>query len=314
MPDAVSWSLSHLPRQTGRTALVTGANSGIGLETSRGLAALGAHVILACRNPDRAREAEHDIRSTVPGASTETLPLDLADLDSVAACAEAFASGGDANARGLDILVNNAGVMALPERRETTQGFEMQMGVNVLGHFALTARLLPHLLTAPEARTVWISSIAHRDGRIDVDDLHSEQRYDPWAVYQQSKLADLILAIEMQRRLTDSGADAISLGAHPGVSATELTEDMMEGAPVKRFLFNALGGLFVMPAWKGALPSLVAAASPTAQPADYIGPDGFREMRGDPTRATIAPQAKSEKTAQRLWRACEEATGLSMLS
>ncbi|MEL6616096.1 MAG: SDR family NAD(P)-dependent oxidoreductase, partial [Bacteroidota bacterium] len=266
------------------------------------------------RSLDRAREAEADIQSTVPGASLEILPLDLADLDSVAAFAEAFASGGTDNARGLDLLVNNAGVMALPERRGTKQGLEMQMGVNVFGHFALTARLLPHLLTAPEARTVWVSSIAHRDGRIDLDDLQSEHGYDPWTVYQQSKLADLMLALEMQRRLTDSGADAISLAAHPGVSATELTEDMMEGSPIKRGLFNTLGGLFLMPAWKGALPSLVAAASPTVQPADYVGPDGFREMRGDPKRAEIAPQAKSEETAQRLWRACEVATGLTMLS
>ena len=314
MPDAVSWSLSHLPRQNGRTAVVTGANSGIGLETARGLAGLGARVVLACRSLDRARVAEHDIKSTVPGAELETLHLDLADLESVAAFADAFASGGTENARPLDLLVNNAGVMALPERRETEQGFEMQLGVNVLGHFALTARLLPHLLAAPEARTVWVSSIAHKDGQIRFDDLQSERAYDPWKAYQQSKLADLMLALEMQRRLTDSGADAISVAAHPGVSATELTEDMMEGKPVRRFLFSALAGPFVMPAWKGALPSLVAAVSPTVQPADYVGPDGWREMRGDPARAEIAPQATDAEAAARLWRACEEATGLPMLS
>ena len=332
MPDAVSWSLSHLPRLNGRTAVVTGANSGIGRETARGLAGLGARVVLACRNMDRAREAAADIKSTVPGAELEPLHLDLADLDSVAAFAEAFAAGPEApqsggpspeasggtgraaGARALDVVVNNAGVMALPERRETRQGFEMQLGVNALGHFALVARLLPHLLAAPASRTVWVSSIAHRDGRIDFDDLQSERRYHPWRAYQQSKLADLMLALEMQRRLTDSGADAISVAAHPGVSATELTEDMMENKPVQRWLFGALGGLFVMPAWKGALPSLVAAAGDRTQPADYIGPDGFKEMRGTPARAEIAPQARDEEAARRLWRACEEATGLSTLS
>ena len=311
MPDAVSWSLQHLPPQPGALAIVTGANSGIGLEASRGLAALGARVVLACRNETRAEEAAMDIRSSVPGAHLEVRHLDLADLDSVRAFADTFGQGDDAEP--LDLLVNNAGVMALPERRETEQGFEMQLGVNVLGHFALTARLLPHLLRAPSARIVWISSIAHKQGKIRLDDLQSENRYHPWAAYQQSKLADLMLALEMQRRLTDSGADAISVAAHPGLSNTELTEDMMKDATLKRALFNLVGPLISMPAWRGALPTLVAACSPRTQPADYIGPDGFQEMRGDPTRADIARRAQDRETARRLWEACEKLTGLAML-
>lgn len=318
MPDVVSWSLSHLPRQNGRTAVVTGANSGIGLEASRALAALGAHVVMACRSLDRAREAEHDIRSTVPGASLEILHLDLADLDSVAAFADAYASGGTGGARGLDLLINNAGVMALPQRKETAQGFEMQLGVNAFGHFALAARLLPHLLKTPTtgeaARVVWLSSIAHRKGQIRFDDLNSETRYDPWKAYQQSKLADLLLALEMQRRLTDTGADAISVAAHPGLSSTSLAEDMVANSPLRAAIMGPIMRLVAMPAWQGALPTLVAATSSTVQPADYIGPDGFQEIRGTPTRAEIMPQARDEATAARLWRACEEATGLTMLS
>ncbi|MEM1055863.1 MAG: oxidoreductase [Bacteroidota bacterium] len=314
MPDPVSWSLRHLPRLGGRTAVVTGANSGIGRETARGLAGLGATVILACRSLDRAEEAAMDIRSSVPGADLDVRHLDLADLDSVEAFAGTFGLDGDGQPEPLDLLINNAGVMAPPARRETKQGFEIQYGVNVLGHFALTARLLPHLLRAPEARTVWVSSIAHRDGQIDFDDLNAERAYDPWKAYQQSKLADLMLAFEMQRRLTEYGADMLSTAAHPGISSTELTEDMLGDSRIKQAVWSVVGGLFAMPAWRGALPTLAAAASPKTQPADYIGPDGFREMRGDPARAEIAPQAKDETVARRLWEACAEATGLAMLS
>ena len=308
MADAVSWSLHHLPRQTGARAVVTGANAGIGLETTRGLAALGARVVMACRSLDRAQAAADDVRRSLPGADVEVRPLDLADLDSVHAFADTFE--GEAP---VDLLVNNAGVMALPERRETADGFEMQFGTNVLGHFALTGRLLPRLLAAPEARVVWLSSIAHRDGRLDFDDLQSRQAYDPWTAYRQSKLADLVLAIEMQRRLTAAGEDAVSLAAHPGIAATELTEDMMEASPVRAALAGPLVKLFAMPAWRGALPSLVAAASYDAQPGGYVGPDGFKEMRGDPAPAEIAPHALGPEAGRRLWEACERLTGVQML-
>ena len=309
MPDAVSWSLHHLPRLDGRLAVVTGANSGIGLETTRGLAALGARVVMACRSLDRAHAAAADVRRSLPGADLDVRALDLADLASVAAFAETFNTD-----EPIDRLINNAGVMGLPERRETADGFEMQLGVNVLGHFALTARLLPRLLAAPASRTVWVSSIAHRDGRIAFDDLQSERRYEPWWAYQQSKLGDLVLAVEMQRRLREQRHGAISVAAHPGVSATELGEDMMAEKPFLGAVWQIVSRVATMPAWRGALPSLVAAAGHDPQPGGYIGPDGFRELRGDPAPATLAPQALDPETGRRLWEACERLTGTAMLT
>ena len=240
------------------------------------------------------------MKSTVPGADLDVRHLDLADLASVAAFAATFASGEGGAPEAIDLLVNNAGVMALPERRETADRFEMQFGGNVLGHFALTARLLPHgPRRAPGSGSgagavpggVASASIAHRKGQLDFDDLQSDRAYDPWTAYRQSKLADLVLALEMQRRLTDSGADAISVAAHPGLSSTNLATDMMRGSPIRAALAGPLMRLIAMPAWKGALPTLVAAASPTVRPADYVGPDGFQEIRGTPTRAAIAPHA-----------------------
>ena len=247
MADAVSWSLHHLPRLDGRLAVVTGANSGIGLETTRGLAALGARVVMACRSRDRAEAAAADVRRSLPGADLEVRDLDLADLGSVQTFADAFSDG-----EPLDLLVNNAGVMALPRRRQTADGFEMQFGTNVLGHFALTGRLLPHLKAAPNSRVVWLSSIAHRKGQIHFDDLQSEQSYDAWRVYEQSKLADLVLSIEMQRRLARAGASTVSVAAHPGVSATALTDDMMDGKPLLGAIFGAVSKVAIMPAWRGA--------------------------------------------------------------
>ena len=317
MADAVSWSLHHLPRQDGRLAVVTGANSGIGLEATRGLAALGATVVMACRNLDKARAAAQDVRRSLPGAALDVRQLDLADLDSVHAFAETFDDG-----EAVDLLVNNAGVMALPQRRETADGFEMQLGTNVLGHFALTGSLLPNLLAGAVpggaagagSRVVWLSSIAHRQGRIDFDDLQSRRGYDPWTAYQQSKLADLVLSIEMQRRLAAQGADLVSLAAHPGIASTELTSDMMEGKRLMSKVAGPLIGLFAMPSWRGALPTLVAAASRDVEPGGYVGPDGFREMRGNPASAEIMPQALDPETGRRLWQACERLTGVEMLS
>ena len=307
MADAVSWSLRNLPRQTGRTALVTGANSGIGLEATRGLAALGARVIMACRSRDRAHAAADDVRRSLPGADLDVRELDLADLGSVAAFAETVDQP-------VDLLINNAGVMALPTRRETADGFEMQFGTNVLGHFALTARLLDRVLAAPDARVVWLSSIAHRNGVLDFDDLQSERAYDPWRAYQQSKLADLVLSIEMQRRLRAQNKPAISVAAHPGLASTNLSTDMMEGRPVLSALAGPVMGLVAMAPWRGALPTLAAAAGYDPQPGGYIGPDGFQEMRGDPAPAAISPQAVDTEAGRRLWEACETLTGVSMLS
>lgn len=307
MADVITWSLSNLPPQHDRVVVVTGANSGIGLEASRGLAALGATVIMACRSEERGHAAAVDIRSTVPGSNVEVRPLDLADLSSVSAFAASF--GTDDR---LDLLINNAGVMALPERRETADGFEMQLGTNVLGHFALTARLLPKLLAAKGSRVTWLSSLAHRQGTINFDDLQSERRYSPWVAYQQSKLGDLVLAIEMQRRLTDAGHDMLSVAAHPGLSSTNLASEMIGGSGLKAALMSPIFKLAAMPAWKGALPTLVAALNPKVRPADYIGPDGPFEVWGSPKSAEIKPKAEDRETGKRLWAVCEELTGASM--
>ncbi|MEM0964095.1 MAG: SDR family NAD(P)-dependent oxidoreductase, partial [Bacteroidota bacterium] len=239
-----------------------------------------------------------------PGADLDVRQLDLASLDSVRQFADTFQDDDP-----VDVLVNNAGIMAPPERRETEDGFEIQFGVNVLGHFALTAHLLPHVQRAPAGRVVWISSIAHKEGQIHLDDLQSARAYDPWVAYQQSKLADLMLAFELDRRLAGT---AISVGAHPGVSNTELTEDLVDGSAIKALAMNVLGSLVLMPAWKGALPTLVAAASPAVSGGDYIGPTGFKEMRGDPGAADVAPQARDAETARQLWEACEQLADVSM--
>lgn len=305
MADSVSWALQNLPRQAGRVAVVTGANSGVGLEAARGFASLGMRVVMACRDLERGDAAAGDVRQSLPGADLEVRRLDLADLESVRAFADTFEDGDR-----LDVLVNNAGVMAVPRRSETADGFETQFGVNVLGHFALTARLLPRVLEAASGRVVWLASIAHKQGQIRLDDLNSERSYDPWGAYQQSKLADLVLAFELDRRL--EGERAISVAAHPGVSDTELTEDMMDGSRVKAFLANALIPLFAMPAWKGALPTLVAGVGPDVEGGAYVGPQGFREMRGWPGPAEVAPQAHDLEVARELFEVCERLTDAKM--
>ena len=300
------WAAAHVPDQSGRVAVVTGANSGIGFETARALALRGARVVLACRSLDRARTAQARILAERPNAITQVLELDLADLDSVASFADAFNRDYDR----LDLLVNNAGVMALPERRETEQGFEMQLGVNVVGHFALTGRLLPALLSTPGSRVVTVSSLAHRRGRIAFEDLQSERNYSPWEAYAQSKLGDLVFALELQRRLEAAGADTMSVASHPGWTQTELGEDMVEGSAAKAFAFSAIWGLVAMDTWRGALPSIVAATSSDVRPGDYIGPNGMGEQRGVPARAQKAVAAENPATGERLWDRLEELTGV----
>lgn len=305
LPD---WVRNHVPDQTGRVAVVTGANSGIGFETARGLALRGAHVVLACRSLDRAHEAQSQIRAEHPDARTEAVHLDLADLDSVASCAEAVVARHDR----VHLLINNAGVMGLPERRETVQGFEMQFGVNALGHYALTARLTPLVLGVPGGRVVTVASRAHERGRLDFDDLQSEQSYDPLAAYAQSKLAGLVFALELQRRLGAAGAETISVAAHPGWTRTELAEDALGGSRLKAIAFDAFWSLVAMETWRGALPTLVAATSSHVRPGDYIGPTGFGGRRGPPARASISEAAADPAAGGRLWAACERLTGLEI--
>ncbi|MDH3524203.1 MAG: oxidoreductase [Acidobacteriota bacterium] len=295
----MNWSSSHIPDQTDRTAVVTGANSGIGFETARALAGKGAHVVLACRSATRGARALERILDETPAASAELLELDLSSLDSVRACAAELEARRDR----LDLLINNAGVMMPPERSRTADGYELQLGTNHLGHFALTGLLLGRLLRTEGSRVVTVSSAAHRQGEIDFDDLQWERRpYRRMASYGQSKLANLLFTFELQRRLEAAGASTAALAAHPGWTGTNLQRD----AP----LFRAFNPLFAMRPWQGALPTLRAATAPDARGGEYYGPGGWLEMRGYPRRVGTAEQARSTEDAARLWQVSEELTGV----
>ncbi|MBI2706236.1 MAG: SDR family oxidoreductase [Actinobacteria bacterium] len=304
MPDATDY---QVPDQSGRTALITGANSGIGFEASKRLAQAGAQVLLACRNPDKAADALSAVRAAAPGASVDVLALDLSSLESVREAAEKV----HADHERLDLLVNNAGVMAIP-REETVDGFERQFGTNHLGHFALTGQLIDLVLAAPESRVVTISSGAHKAGRIDFDDLQGEKRYRKWGAYGQSKLANLLFAYELQRRLTEAGSSTLSVAAHPGWSATNLQTSGrgVTGGPML-FFTNLANRIMGQPASMGALPTLHAATSPDAEPGGYYGPDGFQEGRGFPTKVASNDRSRSEADARRLWEESERLTGVT---
>lgn len=280
-----------------KIAIVTGANSGIGLETARALAERGAHVVLACRNPSKAAAAQADIEAGALQGGVECMPLDLSSLDSVAAFADAFR----ARFERLDLLINNAGVMA-PPKTLSADGFELQFATNHLGHFALTGRLLDRLLATPGARIVNVSSLAHRFGRMDLDDLAAEQGYSKWGAYGRSKLANLLFTFELQRRLAAMNAPVQVMAAHPGWTATNL-QDGIFGAG----FFNAI---FAQTPARGALPTLRAALDPEAAPASYYGPKGVFEVRGDAAPAKIAKRAQDGSAAAALWQRSVELTGV----
>lgn len=286
------WTAADVPDQGGKVAVVTGANTGLGYETARELARRGAHVVLACRNLEKAERAVTALRAEQPAARVEVAALDLADLASV----RSFAA--DLPHDRVHLLVNNAGIMAVP-RALTADGFESQFGINHLGHFALTGLLLPRL--AEGARVVTVSSLGHRAGRIAFDDLMGERRYWRWTAYFQSKLANLLFTYELQRR--DLGVVAVA--AHPGGSATELGKD----TPVQRVLFSATAGL-MQPAAIGALPTLRAATAPDVQGGDYYGPGGLGEARGFPVKVSSSRAARDAETARRLWDVSVELTGV----
>jgi len=301
---AGKWTADQMPDQSGRVAVVTGANSGLGLVTARELARAGASVVLACRNTSKGERAIEELRAAVPGADAKLEALDLADLDSVRDFASRIASE-----RGhLDLLVLNAGVMA-PPRRTTKDGFESQFGTNHLGHFALTGRLLPTLLAASEPRVVTLSSGVHRMGTINFDDLQRERRYNNWLAYGQSKLANLIFAVELQRRASTAGTNLLSLAAHPGYSATNLQFAGPTAFYEKAFMAVA-NKVYAQSADMGALPTLYAATVPDLPGGSFIGPDGFLEGRGHPHLVTGAGKAYDEDTARRLWEASEQLTGV----
>jgi NAD(P)-dependent dehydrogenase (short-subunit alcohol dehydrogenase family) len=293
---ADKWTATDIPDQSGRLAIVTGANSGLGLVISRELARAGARVIMACRNVEKGEEAARSITA----GSVEVRELDLADLDSV----RAFAANMPDH---LDLLVNNAGVMASP-RRLTKDGFESQFGTNHLGHFALTGLLLGRLLAAPEPRVVTESSTAHRTGKINFDDLHGERRYVRWLAYGQSKLANLMFAFELQRRATEAGTNLKSVAAHPGYAATNL----QFAAPpwYERAVMAVTNALFAQSAEMGALPTLYAATVADVPDGAFVGPDGPKEQRGYPKVVTAAGKAYDEQAWRRLWEVSEELTGV----
>lgn len=303
---ARKWTDVDIPDQTGRTVLVTGGNSGLGFHTCRLLAAKGARILLASRSSQRGDQARADILQANPDARLEVISLDLADLDSVRHCSANLRADLD----GLHVLVNNAGVMAIP-RQETAQGFERQFGVNPLGHFALTGALLPLLMKTPSSRIVNVSSMAHRSGRMNFNDLHGQRKYSPFGAYAQSKLANLLFTLELQRRLESKGAGTICVSAHPGFAATNLqyVAAKEKGSAIELILMRTLNALLSQSAEQGALPQLYAATAPEVSGGDYIGPDGWMQMRGLPKNHRARETAYDHSAAQKLWRLSVEMTG-----
>ncbi|MEV0575844.1 oxidoreductase [Streptomyces sp. NPDC050392] len=297
------WTSEQIPDQTGRVIVVTGANSGLGLATTRALARRGGHVILAVRDEEKGRRAVADLTAGQPDARLEVRRLDLADLDSV----RSFADRLHADRGRLDVLVNNAGVMA-PPRTLSPQGHEVQFASNHLGHFALTGLLLDLLGAGSDPRVVTVSSANHRKARIQFDNLTGERRYTPMGFYNQSKLANAVFGHELHRRLTAAGSPVRSLLAHPGYAATGLqTEGPV--ALVKLLFGRVLTPLAQSPD-RGALSQLYAATDPSARGGEFIGPDGMGELRGGPTRVELSAGAADAATGQRLWELSERATGV----
>ena len=300
-----------MPTLHGKVAIVTGANSGLGLETASALAAAGAQVVMACRHPARAAAALQQVRDRAPRASVQTMALDLSDLASVrsfaAACGKAFPK--------IDLLCNNAGVMA-PPYQQTRDGFEMQMGVNHLGHFALTGLLLDQLRAAPTARVVNVASLAHTATRgLRPDDLHWQQQpYSRSEAYARSKLANLLFTFELSRRLQSAHLNILSVAAHPGYSATALVDGATADSFIKRRLGRIGDALIAQPAERGVLPTLYVASMPDVKSGDYFGPDGFMQFRGYPKRVGCRPSARDEAVAARLWTVSEQQTGVRYLS
>ena len=305
--NASPWTRDDVPELSGRHVVVTGANSGLGYETALACAARGARVVLACRDPRKSSAAIEHIQQEHPGAQVEYAALDLASLASIRACAKSLHE----SLGRIDVLCNNAGVMAIPYRR-TADGFEMQIGTNHFGHFALTGLLLEALLAAPAARVVNVSSGAHRMGRMRWDDLHWERGYQRWPAYAQSKLANLLFTYELQRRLEAGGHRAIALAAHPGYAATNLqfVAPQMTRSSLGERVMQFGNWLLAQDAAAGALPSLRAATDPGAAGGDYWGPDGMLEIRGHPVRVESTTRSHDRDHQQKLWQTSTEQTGV----
>jgi NAD(P)-dependent dehydrogenase (short-subunit alcohol dehydrogenase family) len=293
-----------LPDQNGKLAVITGASSGIGFAAARALAAKGAHVILAVRSAEKGAAAMDAIRQQHPAATLDVMALDLASLDNVRRFAQDFLS----RFSSLPLLINNAGVMAVP-RRKTADGFELQFGTNHLGHFALTGLLLPAILAAPGARVVTVSSFNHTFGRIEFDNLNAERHYGRWEAYNQSKLANLLFAYELQRRFTAAGVDAISAACHPGYASTnlQLAGPRMDGSRAGELMWR-FAHLFGQSTDAGALPTLYAATAPGVSGGDYIGPTGLGGLYGPPGKVQSNSRSHDTSVARRLWEVSEQLT------
>ena len=301
----MAWTENDVPDESGRLAIITGSNTGLGYDTARVLAGRGAHVVMAVRDTAKGEAAAARIRQLARGAEVTVHKLDLGSLTSVKQAGAELAA---AYPR-IDLLINNAGVM-YPPKQTTADGFELQFGTNHLGHFALTGLLLGNLLTVEGSRVVVVSSIAHNlRAKIDFEDLQWERRrYDRVASYGQSKLANLMFAYDLQRRLAAAKAKTISVAAHPGVAATELVRHI-PGAGLPGV--NWLSGRLLNTAEMGALPTLRAATDPAAKGGEYFGPDGFRELRGHPVLVDSSKQSQDVAVQERLWKVSEELTGVT---
>jgi NAD(P)-dependent dehydrogenase (short-subunit alcohol dehydrogenase family) len=309
---ADSWTAATMPDQSDRTVVVTGANSGLGYEATAAFARKGATVVMACRSLERGEQAANEIREAIDqtGAVLNVRRCDLADLESVASFAEGVREAYDQ----LHLLCNNAGVMAIP-RAETEDGFEMQLGVNHLGHFALTGHLLDRLVrTTGETRVVSHSSGAHTAGEMEFDDLHREESYEKWGAYSQSKLANLLFAYELGRRLDDAGiTETASVACHPGYAATNLQYRGPEqsGSRLRYAMMKVANTVVAQSAEQGALPLLYAATADGVESGAYYGPGGFMSMRGPPEKQESSEASRDEESARRLWARSEELTGVT---
>jgi len=291
------WTAADIPDQQDRIAVITGANSGIGYEAALALAKSGATVIIASRSGERGQGAVQRIRDRHQPSRVEFMQLDLASLESIALFAEEFAVRHDR----LDLLINNAGVMMTPFQK-TEDGFELQFGTNHLGHFALTGHLLELVARTPGSRIVTVSSMAHKLGRIDFEDLNGESNYNRTKAYEQSKLANLLFTYELQRRLESNGSETLSVAAHPGWTATNLQSNTI--------IFRMMNPLVGMTPEQGALPSLYAAVAPGVKSGEYFGPRGLFEIRGYPTRVKSSRDSRNLEDAARLWEISEKMTGV----
>ncbi len=301
---AQQWTAKQIPSQAGKRAIVTGANVGLGFQTARELARAGAQVVMACRSVERGQAAADKIKAEQPGAQVFVAQLDLSSLASVRKFAADVLAAGEP----LDILVNNAGIMMLPKREVSPDGFEMQMATNYLGHFALTGLLLPVLLRSSAPRVVSLSSNAHKRSKLQLDNFQQERGYSSMGSYQQTKLAMLIFAKELQRQSNAHKAKLLSIAAHPGLSTTSIGRTL-QGPP--KLIIPIVMSIFGQDDKEGALPQLYAATAAQVEPGGYYGPGGFQEFKGSPVPAKVAPQAADPSAGPALWAISEKTTGVT---